>query len=104
MEVTLRSALSTQSAVMEKLQKFSINDRGVYIFTINNYKPKQKKKEKGEKGKEKKEKGKKGKKKGEKREKRKKKVFDSHREICKTFLGKKLIIFSPGGKNIIFFP
>ena len=32
----------------------------------------------------------------------KKMVFGSHRKISKTLLRKKIIFFSPGGKNIIF--
>ena len=77
---------------------------------INNNKKKGKgkeKREKGKKGRKRRKKEKKGKKKGEKKgkrqEKRKKKiVFGSHRKISKTFLGKNHI-FSPRGKNIIYF-
>ena len=103
-----------------------VQDPGVYIFLFdpppgggakiwgfeglgkkNDYKPKQKKekgRKKRKKGKEKKEKGKKGKEKEKKGKKKKEEMFFcSHRIISQTFLGKKKHIFSPGGKNIIYF-
>ena len=71
---------------------------GVYIFLFD-YKPKQKKEKGRKKGKEKKEKGKR--KKGKEKEGRD--VFLLTQDNKPNLFGEKKHIFSPGGKNIIYF-
>ena len=84
------------------IQKFHDIQVNFWGWGKNDYKPKQKKGKEKEKG----EKGKKGKeqKKGKENGKRRKKMVLAHTGKYAQPFGGKNHIFSPGGKNIIFFP